>query len=68
MMITKRYTGNEDKLRMATHGKIGESNSRREDWMSYSERLEEYFVANDIKSAKKKKAILLSAVGAKLIS
>ena len=36
--------------------------------MSYSERLEEYFTANDIKSAKKKKAILLSAVGAELIS
>ena len=49
---------------MATHGQIGEFNSQREDWMSYSERLEEYFIANDIKSAEKKKAILLSVVGA----
>ena len=49
---------------MATHGKIGEFNSQREDWMAYSERLEEYFIANDIESADKKKAILLSVVGA----
>ena len=49
---------------MATHGQIGEFNSQREDWMPYSERPEEYFIANDIKSAKKKKAILLIVVGA----
>ena len=49
---------------MATHGQMGEFNSQREDWMSYSERLQEYFTANNIKSAKKKKAILLSMVGA----
>ena len=49
---------------MATHGQIGEFNSQQEDWMSYSKRLEEYFIANDIKSAEKKKAILLSVVGA----
>ena len=53
---------------MANHGQIGEINSQREDWMSYSERLEKYFTANDIKSAEKNKAILLSAVGAELIS
>ena len=49
---------------MTTHGQIGEFNSQREDWMFYFERLEEYFIANDIKSAKKMKAILLSVVGA----
>ena len=49
---------------MTTHGQIGEFNSQREDWMSYLERLEEYFITNDIKSAKKKKAILLSVAGA----
>ena len=49
---------------MATHGQIGEFNSQREDWISYSERLEEYFIANEIESANKKKAILLSVVGA----
>ena len=68
MIITERYTGDEDKLRMATHRQIGEINSQREDWMFHSERLEEYFIANDIKSAEKKKAILLSVVGAELIS
>ena len=49
---------------MATHGKIGEFSSQREDWLGYSERLEEYFIANDIESSDKKKAILLSVVGA----
>ena len=49
---------------MATHGQIGEFNSQREDRMSYSKRLEECFIANDIKTADKKKAILLSVVGA----
>ena len=44
--------------------RFGEFNSQREDWMAYSERLEEYFMANDIESADKKKAILLSVVGA----
>ena len=32
--------------------------------MSYSKRLHEYFTAKDIKSAEKKKAILLGVVGA----
>lgn len=51
---------------MATHGRNGEFNSQREDWMSYSERLQEYFTANEIESADKKKAILLSVVGAEI--
>lgn len=34
-----------------------------EDWESYSERLEEYFVAEDITAAEKKRAILISAIG-----
>lgn len=34
-----------------------------EDWESYSERLDEYFVAEDITAAEKKRAILISAVG-----
>ena len=49
---------------MAAHGQMGEFNSQREDWMSYSKRLQEYFTANDIKSAEKKKTILLGVVGA----
>ena len=49
---------------MVTHGQMGKFNSQRENWMSYSERLQEYFTANDIKSAEKMKAILLTVVGA----
>ena len=48
---------------MATHGTIGKFDSRTEDWASYAERLTEYFTANDVKSAEKKRAILLSGVG-----
>ena len=33
----------------ATHGTIGEFNPECEDWVSYTERLEQYFTANDIK-------------------
>ena len=33
---------------MATHGSIEEFNPAREDWVSYSERLIQYFVANGI--------------------
>jgi len=43
---------------MATHGTIGKFDSCTEDWASYTERLTEYFTANDVKSADKKGAIL----------
>ena len=49
---------------MAMHGTIGEYDPQREDWTSYSERLLEYFTANDVDGADKKRAILLSVVGA----
>ena len=48
---------------MAKHGSIGTFDSAREDWTSYSERLEQYFVRNDIVAAEKKQAILLSSCG-----
>ena len=48
---------------MATHGSIGEFKNAQEDWRSYVERLQQYFVANDVESAEKQRAILLSAVG-----
>ena len=48
---------------MATHGWIGEFNPQREDWTSYTERLQEYFAANEIAEAAKQKAVLLSVVG-----
>ena len=50
---------------MATHGSIGEFDPDREDWTSYTERLEQYFTANDMKDAGKQRAILLSVCGPK---
>ena len=45
----------------ATHGSIEAFNPANEDWVSYTERLEQYFTANDIKAeeADKRRAILL---------
>ena len=45
---------------MATHGHIGEYNSQIEDWRSYTEQLQNYFLANDVKAEAKQRAILLS--------
>ena len=36
----------------------------RDDWTSYAERLEQYFAANDVDSAEKRRAFFLSARGA----
>ena len=49
---------------MATHGNVGEFNRGVEDWQAYCERLEQYFLANDVKDVAKKRAILLSVCGA----
>ena len=49
---------------VAKHGTIGEFDSNCEDWTSYTERLTQYFVANDVDNAAKKRAILLSICGA----
>ena len=46
------------------HGTVGEFDSAVEDWTAYTERLGNYFVANDVASADKQRAILLSACGA----
>ena len=48
----------------ATHGHPGEFDSNQEDWESYIERLQQYFTANDVRSADKQRAILLSCSGA----
>ena len=48
---------------MAAHGKVGTFNESVESWPSYIERLGHYFVANDVKDAEKKVAILLSSCG-----
>ena len=50
---------------MATkHGHIAVFNGAHDDWNSYTERLDQYFVANDVTEAGKKRAILLSSCGA----
>ena len=46
------------------HGLISEFEAGREDWTSYTERLQQYFAANDVDSAEKQRAIFLSACGA----
>jgi len=51
---------------MVTHGKKGEFSLQHEDWISYSELLQEYFIANEIEATAKKKAILLSMVGVEM--
>ena len=47
----------------SNHGHIGEFNNQLEDWRSYTERLQNYFIANNIKSEAKQHAILLSVCG-----
>lgn len=37
---------------------------KSEDWTSYSERLQQHFIANDVEDVEKKRAILLSVCGA----
>ena len=46
-----------------SHGTLGSFNSASEDWDSYTERIGQYFLANDVKDADKKRAILLSTYG-----
>ena len=48
---------------MAAHGKLEQFHIGQEDWESYKECLQQYFVANDIAEAEKQKAILLSVCG-----
>ena len=38
---------------------LSECISTNEDWNSYVERLEQYFMANDVSTAGKKKAVLV---------
>ena len=48
---------------MATHGSVSAFDCSKEDWTSYIERLNFYFVANDVTTEVKKRAILLSMCG-----
>ena len=45
-------------------GVVAPFNDKEEEWIDYAERLEHYFIANDITDVAKKRAILLNAVGA----
>ena len=47
---------------MAAHGKLEQFHVGRDNWESYEERLQQYFVANNIKEAKKQRAIFLVRV------
>ena len=47
----------------AHHGSLREYTPGQETWDEYIERLELYFVANDIADPEKKRAILLNACG-----
>ena len=48
---------------MAKHGTVGPFSGDSEDWSAYVERLDQYFIANDVTSGQKKKAIFLSVCG-----
>ena len=50
---------------MATFGSLEAYDSSNESWTDYIERMEHFFLANDITTTDKKKSILLSCVGAK---
>ena len=47
---------------MAAHGKLESFHEGQDDWESYEERLQQYFVANDIEDAMKQRAILLGVI------
>ena len=47
----------------SNHGQITEFSGNADDWEAYIEQLERYFVVNDITTAAKKRAILLSSCG-----
>ena len=46
------------------HGVVSPYDGNQEEWVEYTERLENYFIANDIDDVAKRQAILLNGVGA----
>ena len=61
-MCSATTFGDEGKV-MSVHGKISQFIPSQESWSSYTERLEYYFIANDVQDPAKKKAILLTVCG-----
>ena len=51
---------------MVTHGTVGPFVQGHEDLVSYTEYLQQYFIANNIDAAAKQRAILLSLCGAEI--
>ena len=49
---------------MTQHGSVPEFHPSNEDWISYTERVQHYFTANDVTVEEKKRSILLSNCGA----
>ena len=49
---------------MATLGQIDEFNDKKDDWLQYVKRSDNFFVSNRTDSAEKKQAVLQSDVGA----
>ena len=45
------------------HGVVKLYNGNQEEWIEYAERLEKYFVANELEDVAKRRAILLNGVG-----
>ncbi|CAB4004480.1 LOW QUALITY PROTEIN: uncharacterized protein K02A2.6-like [Paramuricea clavata] len=50
---------------MATYGKVSPFDEAEETWTQYTERLEQYFLANEVTDAKTQRAIFLSVCGSK---
>ena len=50
---------------MATYGTIGEFKESDETWEQYTERMEQYFLANEVEDKGKQRAIFLSVCGSK---
>ena len=48
---------------MALHGSVGEFDPVKEEWSTYSSRLDYYFEANGVEDPERKRAILLSVSG-----
>ena len=48
----------------STLGRVDEFDGTRDDWLQYVERMEHFFAANGIDDADKKRAVLLTVVGA----
>ena len=48
---------------MAVHGQLSEFESNEEDWQSYTERIKQYFAANEITAPAKQLAVLLTVCG-----